>query len=316
MQESQLPEPRTVQPHSSSFAEIKQMAVAVASSGMFGMKTPEQALTLMLLAQAEGMHPITAARDYHIITGKPAKKAEAMMRDFLRAGGKVEWHALDDLKASATFTHEAGGEATISWSIEDAKRADLMKNPTWSKYPRQMLRSRVVSEGIRTVFPMATSGMYVEEEVSDFKPQNEKPPTVDVDQPPEPPKPSGKGPVPVDRTALKSSDAPKDDHPQFDAPEANDEAEEYPGIDGEGPEPAKEPDLRLVTPDQTVRLWTIAKGKDWSEEQIKIYLEQRYKIASTRALNRDQYDEFISVVESKKFNLAFAALMSAGSFQK
>ena len=36
------------------------------------------------------------------------------------------------------------------------------------KFPRQMLRSRVVSEGIRTVCPMATSGMYVPEEVSDI----------------------------------------------------------------------------------------------------------------------------------------------------
>jgi hypothetical protein len=38
----------------------------------------------------------------------------------------------------------------------------------WKKYPRQMLRSRVVSEGVRTVYPNATSGLYVPEEVRDF----------------------------------------------------------------------------------------------------------------------------------------------------
>jgi uncharacterized protein YbbK (DUF523 family) len=38
----------------------------------------------------------------------------------------------------------------------------------WKKYPRQMLRSRVVSEGVRTVCPGATSGMYVPEEVQDI----------------------------------------------------------------------------------------------------------------------------------------------------
>lgn len=49
-----------------------------------------------------------------------------------------------------------------------AKRAGLLKNDTWAKYPRQMLRSRVVSEGVRTVFPSATGGLYVPEEVADF----------------------------------------------------------------------------------------------------------------------------------------------------
>jgi hypothetical protein len=39
----------------------------------------------------------------------------------------------------------------------------------WKKYPRQMLRARVVSEGVRTVFPMATSFMYVPEEVAEFE---------------------------------------------------------------------------------------------------------------------------------------------------
>ncbi len=63
--------------------EIERMAQAVAKSGLFGVKTPDQALALMLVAQAEGRHPALAARDYDIIQGRPAKKAEAMMRDFL-----------------------------------------------------------------------------------------------------------------------------------------------------------------------------------------------------------------------------------------
>ena len=38
----------------------------------------------------------------------------------------------------------------------------------WKKYPRQMLRSRVISEGVRTVFPGATSGLYEVGEVQDI----------------------------------------------------------------------------------------------------------------------------------------------------
>ena len=40
------------------------------------------------------------------------------------------------------------------------------KKDMYAKFPRQMLRSRVVSEGVRTLWPLATSGMYVESEVA------------------------------------------------------------------------------------------------------------------------------------------------------
>lgn len=148
-------------------ADLERMAKAFAVSKLFGVQNVDQALALMLVAQAEGRHPASAAQDYHIISGRPAKKADAMLRDFLSAGGKVEWHALSDDKADATFSHPSGGSARIDWTLERAKAAGIA-NPMWKKYPRQMLRSRVVSEGVRTVCPGATSGMYVPEEVQDI----------------------------------------------------------------------------------------------------------------------------------------------------
>lgn len=150
-------------------SDIERMARAFAGSKLFGVTNPEQALALCLIAQAEGRHPASAAQDYHIIQGKPSKKADAMLRDYITGGGKVEWHALTDEIADATFSHPSGGTVRISWDMERAKQAKLATD-MWRKYPRQMLRSRVVSEGVRTVFPMATSGMYVPEEVAEFTP--------------------------------------------------------------------------------------------------------------------------------------------------
>lgn len=148
-------------------SDLERMARAFAASKLFGVQNPEQALALCLVAQAEGRHPASAAQDYHIIQGRPAKKADAMLRDFLSAGGKVEWHTLTDEQADATFSHPAGGSARIDWTFKRATTAGI-SNPMWKKYPRQMLRSRVVSEGVRTVCPGATSGMYVPEEVQDI----------------------------------------------------------------------------------------------------------------------------------------------------
>lgn len=178
-----------------SMADLERTALAIAGSKLFGIQTPDQALALCLVARSEGRDPASAAQDYNIIQGRPAKKADAMLRDFISSGGKVQWHALDNETADATFSHPAGGSVRIDWTMARAREAGLGGKDMWKKFPRQMLRSRVVSEGVRTVCPGATSGMYVPEEVQEFETQT----TVrDVTDEPDftgtvqPPKPKGK----------------------------------------------------------------------------------------------------------------------------
>jgi hypothetical protein len=148
--------------------DIERMAQHIAKSGLFGVRTPEQATALMLIAQAEGLHPAIAARDYHIINGKPALRSDAMLARFQAAGGSVLWGAYTEQKVSATFKHPAGGSVSIEWSLDMAERAQLTtRNPTWRTYPRQMLRARVISEGVRAVFPGVAVGVYTVEEMTD-----------------------------------------------------------------------------------------------------------------------------------------------------
>jgi hypothetical protein len=151
-----------------SVADIERMSMAVAKSGMFGVRTPEQAMSLMLIAQAEGLHPAIAARDYHVINGKPALKADAMLARFQTAGGKVEWLDFTDDKVSARFTHPQGGSVVVDWTLERARRAGVSNNPTWAKFPRAMLKARVISEGVKTVYPGVAVGTYTVEEVRDM----------------------------------------------------------------------------------------------------------------------------------------------------
>lgn len=153
-----------------AFSDLERMACAIVRSNLFGIRSQDQAIALMLIAQAEGQHPAIIARDYDIIQNRPAKKTEAMLRSFLQSGGKVTWHKLDDSIADATFSHPAGGEVRLSWDMKRAAMAGLANKDNYKKFPRQMLRNRCVSEGVRTVCPMATSGMYVPEEVQDLVP--------------------------------------------------------------------------------------------------------------------------------------------------
>ena len=154
-----------------SVDQVERMALAVAKSGLFGVKTPDQAMALMLIAQAEGMHPAIAARDYHVINGRPTLRADAMLARFQQAGGRVEWGEYTDRKVVGTFTHPQGGSVRIEWTTDMAVSAGLTRNPTWKSYPRQMLRARCISEGIRTIYPGVAIGTYTPEEAEDMAPQ-------------------------------------------------------------------------------------------------------------------------------------------------
>jgi hypothetical protein len=151
-----------------AIADIERMANAFVKSNFFGVKTVEQAVALMLISQAEGLHPATAARDYNVIQGRPALKADAMLARFQHAGGSVQWTELTDKRVAATFSHPQGGSVTIDWDMARAKAAGLDGKDNYKKWPRQMLRARCISEGIRTVYPGVLSGMYTPEEVQDF----------------------------------------------------------------------------------------------------------------------------------------------------
>lgn len=151
-------------------SEVKELAKAAAASNFFpGVRTPEAALVLMALAQAEGLPPIVAMMRYDVIDGKPSKKATAMLTDFLAAGGKVEWHRHDDHVADATFSHPVGGSVRVHWDLEKARAAGLSEKANWKKHPGSMLHARCVSNGVRFVYPAASGGMYEPSEVADYE---------------------------------------------------------------------------------------------------------------------------------------------------
>lgn len=161
---------------------LAQMANAATRSGFFGYKDPSEAMTLMLVAQADGIHPMKAVEQYHIISGRPSLKSEAMLARFQAAGGKIRWQERTPERCTLWLSHPQGGELEIMWDMDRAKAARLTGNPSWAKYPAQMLSARCVSEGVRALFPACLGGFYTPEEVRDMEYEREH----------EAPKPSAK----------------------------------------------------------------------------------------------------------------------------
>ena len=155
-----------------SMSDMQVMAKALATSGLFGVKNETQALALMLVASAEGISPALACRDYHIIEGRPALRADAILARFQTAGGSVKWVEMTDHRVEGIFSHPQGGSVSISWDLATAKAAGLSGRKMWSSYPRAMMRSRVISEGVRSTFPGVIAGTYSIEEAQDMIPEN------------------------------------------------------------------------------------------------------------------------------------------------
>ena len=155
-----------------SVSDMAVMADSIVKSGFYGFKTKEQVMAVMLVAQAENKHPATVVQEYDIIQGRPALKSQALLARFQLAGGKVEWHEVSAKRCSGTFSHAQGGSLTIEWTIDMAKQAGLVREGSgWTKYPEDMLTSRVISRAVRKVFPGCILGHYSTEEVQDFEPK-------------------------------------------------------------------------------------------------------------------------------------------------
>lgn len=160
------------------YDDLTRMAAAIYKSGMFGLKTPEAATGLFLLAQAEGVHPMMGLRRYHILSdGRASMRSDAMLADFrTKAGGRVKWIRCDHEEARAIFTVD-GNSLEISYNISEARAAGYIRAGSgWTKDPGAMLRARLISRGVRMMAPEVVTGMYTPEEVADFEPQPQSAP--------------------------------------------------------------------------------------------------------------------------------------------
>lgn len=180
--EIMMQQPPQAAPPAYSFQEKQAMAKAVAASRLFpGAESDQAVMVLMMLCEADQLHPIDAMRRYHIIEGRPSMRADAMQAEFQRRGGTVRWVDSNASECHAVFTHPVhapdgfpvrvalddlvkAGVAT-TWN-RDKKAVEVKK--TYRQFPRQMLRARCISEGVRAVYPGICSGIYTPEEIRDM----------------------------------------------------------------------------------------------------------------------------------------------------
>lgn len=161
---------------------IEGIAPTMKESRLFGMVTAQQAAAVMLKGHELGLS-LTASFDFiNVIKDKPTLIPRGALALIIGSseydGMKIE--DITDGKGQPTackvwMKRKNGLEYTATFSMEDAKRADLIKPDSgWAKYPANMLRWRAIGFAADIVFPDVLGGMKRADELgADLTPDGE-----------------------------------------------------------------------------------------------------------------------------------------------
>lgn len=140
---------------------IMAIAPTLHQSHFYNVASAEQAATIMLRGYELGLS-LTSAFDFiHIIDGKPGISPRGAMA-LIHQSGLLE--AMDivesDTGCTVTMRRKGGFSYTCSFTLDDAKRAGLLKEKSgWEKYPRQMCKWRAIGFVTDIVFSDVLAGM-------------------------------------------------------------------------------------------------------------------------------------------------------------
>ena len=130
-----------------------------------GVNTPAKALAIIEAGRELGIPPMQSLRQINVIQQKPTLSAELMMALMHRGGIRCEWLADTEKEARLKATRKNGTTYTGSFTLAEAQVAGLLTKDGWKKYPKAMMRARVISLVARVIAPDLIGGMYTPEEM-------------------------------------------------------------------------------------------------------------------------------------------------------
>jgi len=149
------------------YDDLKAIAKDFHASGFFAsIKNPQQALVTIMAGRELGMGPFEAMSNIYVIQGRPAYYAHKY-GDMIKRSGKYDFKVLTltDTECVIQFSQDGKIIGKSEFTMDDAKKAGL-GGTSWTKYPRNMLYSRAISNGAKWYCPDAFNGAaYTPEEL-------------------------------------------------------------------------------------------------------------------------------------------------------
>jgi len=129
----------------------------------------EQIFVALQLGDELGLAPLQSVQGIAVVEGRPTPMYQTMLA-VVQGSGKLEAYREETTEESSTVTVKRRGMAdpiSFSFSIADADRAGLRRNPVWGKFPRDMLRNRAGGRALKIAFADVLAGVALEDEAED-----------------------------------------------------------------------------------------------------------------------------------------------------
>ena len=132
----------------------------LAQSGYFSdAKQAAQAAVKVMAGSEVGLGPIASMTNIHIVQGKVTIGAN-MIAALIRRHPDYDYEVTEhtDQVCSVRFLYKGKPAGTSTFTMDDAAKAGLTKNPTWKAHPRNMLFARAISNGAKWYAPDVSAG--------------------------------------------------------------------------------------------------------------------------------------------------------------
>lgn len=153
------------------YLDQMKMAGAVSESGLLPAHLrgkPANVLVILAGARALNISWFWATQSLYVVEGKLSYSAELMRGLVIRAGHKFRILEATDKVATVQIVRSDDEDHpfTYSFTMDDAKKAELSSRSTWKKFPAPMLLARATSFAVRSYCPDVLFGVvYTPEEL-------------------------------------------------------------------------------------------------------------------------------------------------------
>jgi hypothetical protein len=151
-----------------SLAELMQAGAILAKSGFFpDAKSEAQAVAKVLAGAELGIGPVASLRGIDVIEGKLALSA-GLVAALIKRSGRYDYRVVEqsDTRCELAFLERGRPLGSVSFSLDDAKRAGLISKQPWQRYPGDLLFARAITRGGRRFCAdLFIGGVYTPEEL-------------------------------------------------------------------------------------------------------------------------------------------------------
>jgi len=160
--------PRVLDAERMTFADMLSMGNALVTTGFLPdhIKTGAQAAAIIATGRELGMQPMRALRSLNMVKGKVTENADSQLARFKTDGGRASFQELTHQRAVLHLVHPNGDEHTEEFTMQDAVAAGLAgRGGMYEKHAKAMLRSRVITAGLKSIGWEGGAGTYDPDEL-------------------------------------------------------------------------------------------------------------------------------------------------------